>query len=150
MFIFMQKKYLILTSFLKFYKNIADLLFFVHWACLVTPFISNSTTLQETLMFIYKKKINLITHFSLEILHFKEPGNLNFKTRILQRIFWSLPWKVKNSKNYHFALFWGKSNDNIFKKFTISYFGSFLPKFRQNEFSTKICISIVPWLYTKN
>ena len=35
---------------------------------------------------------------------------------------WELRWKVKNYKKFLFALFSGKSNDNIFKKCKIPYF----------------------------
>ena len=72
MFTFMQNSYLSLTSFLKYYKHIANLSFWVLWQCLVMSTIINSTTLQETLMFIRKQKINLIPQFFLEILHFKK------------------------------------------------------------------------------
>ena len=44
-----KKSYLSVTSFLKYYKDIANLLLLVLWACLATPTISDSTTLYETL-----------------------------------------------------------------------------------------------------
>ena len=62
--------------FLKYYKEVANLLFLILWACPNTPTISNSTTLWEILMLIQKQKINLILQFFLEILHIKESCNL--------------------------------------------------------------------------
>ena len=47
-----KKPYLHLTSFLKYYENIANLLFWVLW-----------TNLLKTLMFICKQKLNSISHF---------------------------------------------------------------------------------------
>ena len=70
-----KKSYLSLIFFLKYYRDIANLVFWVLWECLVAPTKGNSTNLQETLMPIYKQKINLIVNF-LEVLHFKESSNL--------------------------------------------------------------------------
>ena len=69
------KKSLSLTSFLKYYKDIANLLFWVLWLHLTTPTKSNSTNLQETLMFICKQKINLIPQFFYRY-YFPESCNL--------------------------------------------------------------------------
>ena len=50
-------------------------LFLALWACLARPTISDTTTLYKAL-FIHKQKLNLIRHFFLEVLHFKESCNL--------------------------------------------------------------------------
>ena len=77
-FIFMQKKSnLSLPSFLKYCK-------LVILGTLGSPTKNKSTQLLETLMFICKK-INLITKFFLQILHFKESCNL-----IGQEYLWQL------------------------------------------------------------
>ena len=46
-----------LPSFLWFCKDIANLLFWVLWACLTTPTKTNDINLKETLIFIYMQKI---------------------------------------------------------------------------------------------
>ena len=63
-FIFMQKLYLTLTYFLKYYKDIENLLW-VLWVQLATPTKNNSTNWKETLIFIWKQKINFILQFFL-------------------------------------------------------------------------------------
>ena len=64
------------TSFLKYYKDLVNLLFWVLWVCLATSTENNSSNLWDNLMFICKLQINLTTQFFLEILHFKESCNL--------------------------------------------------------------------------
>ena len=70
MFIFMKKKKkscLSLTSFLKYFKDIANFIFWVLLRYLATPTQSDSSNLYETLMFICEPKINLIPIFSRDI-----------------------------------------------------------------------------------
>ena len=62
MLICMQKRQLHSTSFLRYFKEIANLLFWVIWACLDTH------NLKEPFMFIYRLKIGFILHVFLEIL----------------------------------------------------------------------------------
>ena len=69
MFILCKKSHLPLTSFLK-------LVIFGTLACLSTPIINYSTTLQETVVLIHKQKINLTPQFVLETLQFKESYDL--------------------------------------------------------------------------
>ena len=59
-------------SFLKYYEDIADLLFWVLWAHLDPSTKSNSTNLQETLIFIYRQKIILNPQFLSLILNFED------------------------------------------------------------------------------
>ena len=67
MFIFTQISYLSLNSFLKYYKEITNLLFWVLWACLAASTRSNSPNLHESLIFICKQKMNLIPRFIIDI-----------------------------------------------------------------------------------
>ena len=41
---------------------------------------------------------------------------------------WDLQYEVKSYKNFHFKLFLGKSDDNIFKNYRIPHFWVFSPK----------------------
>ena len=107
-------------SFLKFCKDITNLLFLVFWACLAMTSKNDTTSLWKTCLsswkkpylslpsyfgyfrhtwpqptkavasngrkfvtFICKQKINLISHFSLQILHFTESCNLRLSKNIL-------------------------------------------------------------------
>ena len=89
----MQNSYLSLTCFLKYYKDITNLIL-VLLTGLVAHTISDRTTLYETLMFIHKQKINLIPQFFLKIQHFKNSAIWlvkdilvdNSRTRILPDI----------------------------------------------------------------
>ena len=65
MLICMQKNQLHCTSFLRYFKKIANLLFWVIWACLNTH---TQYQYERTFMFIYRLKIGFILHVFLEIL----------------------------------------------------------------------------------
>ena len=58
--------------FLEILHRYANFLFWVLKACLDTHNQNNSINLQKILNFLCMPKINLIIHFFLEILHFKE------------------------------------------------------------------------------
>ena len=69
--LFSIKKYLSLTFFLKYYKDIANLLFWVHWGCLVTPKKTKShQPVGDSEVYLQPKK-RLDPSIFLEILHFK-------------------------------------------------------------------------------
>ena len=57
-----------LPSFLWFCKDIANLLFWVLWACLAMASKNNGINLLKTLMFIFMQKIKFTPHLFLEIL----------------------------------------------------------------------------------
>ena len=72
---------------------------------------SNSTKLQETLMFISEQKTNLIPLFLRDIT-LKRILQSDWSTTFWVitpeqefRQIWGLRWKVKNEKNFRFALF---------------------------------------------
>ena len=52
-----------LTSFMRYCKDIANLLFCEFWECLIIPIKNYSCNMQKTFTFICMQKINLITHF---------------------------------------------------------------------------------------
>ena len=56
-----QKIKFILTFFLRYYKDIVNLMFWVHWVCLDTQIQSDTINLQKTLVFICRQKINFTT-----------------------------------------------------------------------------------------
>ena len=68
MLISMQKINFIITSFLRYCREIAKFLFWVIWACLATHTENDSGTLKKPLTFISRQKINFILHVFLEIL----------------------------------------------------------------------------------
>ena len=97
-------------------------------------------------MFICMSKINFSIQFFLEILSFKESCNLicwqNFGPQLVySEIFqiWDWPQNINNNISFHFRSFPKKSNAKVFQKMQKilfwGHFGSFLPKFGQNEFS---------------
>ena len=51
------------TSFLSYYKDFANLLFWVIWTCLAMPTTINRINLQESLMFICKQKTSSLPSF---------------------------------------------------------------------------------------
>ena len=106
--------------------------------------MSDSTNLKETL-FIHKQKINLIPQFFLEILHYEESCNLislilidNFRTRISQDIGFAM--ESQEFKGISFCIVFRKNKRQHLKKKEAknTVFGPFLPKFGQEEISTKI------------
>ena len=56
------------TSFLRYFKEKANLLFWVILACLTTHTWNNSINLKKSLMRIYRQKVGFILHVFLEIL----------------------------------------------------------------------------------
>ena len=105
-------------SFLKYYKDITNLLFWVLWASLAMPTKSNSTKLKETwsLNFFYR-------YYASKFLQSDWPRT--FWALTLEQEFpqtWGLRWKVKNQKNFYFALFLRKTTEDIFKKHKIPCF----------------------------
>ena len=56
-----------LTFFLKYCKEIADLLFWIIWACLATHTYNDSINLKKPLTFICRQKINFTLHVFIEI-----------------------------------------------------------------------------------
>ena len=76
-----------LSSFLRYCKDIANLLFWGLLECWTTPIKSHNINLQETFMFICMQKINFIPHFFLKILQRNSKivplGNLNMIGHIL-------------------------------------------------------------------
>ena len=65
MFICIPKLTPSLTSFLRYCKDTANLLFWELQECLIIPIKSHSINLQETYMLICMQKINFFTHFSV-------------------------------------------------------------------------------------
>ena len=63
-----QKSTSSLPSFLRYCNDIANLLFWVLWACLAMATKNVDINLQKNLMFIIMRKIKYITHLFLEIL----------------------------------------------------------------------------------
>ena len=57
-----------LTSFLKYYKDFANLLFWVIWTGLALPTKINGINLEDSLMHICMQKIKFIPPFFFEIL----------------------------------------------------------------------------------
>ena len=57
-----------LLFFLRYCKDIKNLLFWLFGACFTMTSKNNTTNLQKTLMFIFMQKIIFISHFFLEIL----------------------------------------------------------------------------------
>ena len=57
-----------LTSFLRYSKDIANMLFWELWECLIIPLKNYSINLWWNFMHICMQKINFITHFLLKIL----------------------------------------------------------------------------------
>ena len=55
-------------SFLRYCKEIKNLLFWIIWTCLVTHTQNKSINLKKPMIFIGRQKINFIVHFLLEIL----------------------------------------------------------------------------------
>ena len=112
-------------------------LFWVLRTCLVEHTQNHSINLYKTLMFISMQKTNLITHFFLEILHFKESCNLiGWQHQELEfRQIWDWWWNINSNISFHFRLFPRKTNDKIFLKIQKNlfwgHFGPFLPKFGQ-------------------
>ena len=58
---------------------------------------------------------------------------------------WNLHWEAKNYKNFHFRLFLGKSNDEIFQKILNAII--LHPNIGKNKFSPKI--GVCQFLYIK-
>ena len=61
---------LFLTSSLRYFKDITNLLLWVLWVCLAKPTKNDSINLQK----IFKQKFSSISHFFLEALHLKNPA----------------------------------------------------------------------------
>ena len=68
MFICMQKVIFTPFFFLRCCKDITNLLFQIHWACLTMNSKNDTTSLQKTLIFIFMPKIIFIPPLFLEIL----------------------------------------------------------------------------------
>ena len=117
---------------MKYYKDIANLLFWVLGACLATSNKSNSTNtecLEDSDVYL-QQKINLIPQTCLQILQFKESCNLigheHFGQQLMELA------KESQESNFHFAFFLKKIKMTKFSenaKYAI--FGPFLPKFCQ-------------------
>ena len=56
-----------LTSFMRYYKEIANLLFWKFWECLSIRIKKHCINLKETFMLICMQKVNFIPHFFLDI-----------------------------------------------------------------------------------
>ena len=56
------------TSFLRYCKEMANLLFQVIWTCMATYTLNDSINLKKPLMFICRQKINFILHIFLKLL----------------------------------------------------------------------------------
>ena len=89
------------------------------------------------------KKTNLIIHFFLEILHFKESCNLiGWQQQQLEFCqIWDWCWSINSNISIHFRLFLRKTNNKILKRWKRTYFRAILGPFYQNlgknEFSWK-------------
>ena len=57
-----------LTSFLRYCKDMANLIFCEFWECLAISIKSYSINLSQAFMLVYMQKINFTTHFFLKIL----------------------------------------------------------------------------------
>ena len=102
--------------------KISNFLFWVLWACLAMYTQNDIINLYKTSMFIGISKINLIIHFFLEILHFKECCNLigwqqiwpiTQEPEFCQICNWW--WNINNNISFYFELSPGKTNDKIFR-----------------------------------
>ena len=81
-----------LTSFLRYCKDIANLLLWVIWECLIMPTSNDSITLKETLML--KNWNQLVENFDV---------SLHAKNQLpLQLLFWDI---VKTWQTYYFGNF---------------------------------------------
>ena len=134
------------SLFLEILQDIADLIFWVLSACTATPIKNNNINLKETLLFIYKQKTKLISHFFLEILQL---NNL-----AIWLLIWSITWEseflqvrglqrnINNNMIFHFRLFRGKTNKKIFKKTQnipfLAHFGPISPFLGQIRIFFKI------------
>ena len=134
MLICMQKNQLQCTSFLRYFKKIANLLFWVIWACLNTH---TQYQYERTFMFIYRLKIGFILHVFLEILqgyyklvilrilrivgHITQSDIINFQKILL--------FICKQKINFIPYVFWGYCKDaNLFWVLLVS-----LTKHTQND-----------------
>ena len=116
-----KKSYLSLTSFLKYYKDIANLLFLVFWVCFALPNINDSTTLQE----------NLIPLVLLEKLVFQVSCNM-----IGQEHF---GWQRHNKNFARYRVCYGKS---IIKRTFILQMTTFSKKYRTPNFLGPFCSNL--------
>ena len=105
-----KKPYLPLISFLKYYKNIVNLLFWVLWTCYFGYCwklwcLSANKSSTWTLIF-FTDIITLITNFAI-----KNVLGRNSRARVLPDL--GLRLKDKNQKNFHLQLFWKNKWQNL-------------------------------------
>ena len=153
-----------LTSFLRYCKNIANLLFWKFWECLTIPIKNHSINFQETFMLICMQQITHSLTFFLR--YCKEISSLLFwviwaslvtpkKIESIWRNFWCLfaskkrtsffPFSLRYCKDIANLLFWvlfpGKLMTKLSKKSKNPYFGvilgNFFPYLWKNKFSWK-------------
>ena len=125
-----KKPYLPLISFLKYYKNIVNLLFWVLW-----------TNLLKTLMFICKQKLNLNPHFFYRYYYtyYKFCNQERFGQKLQSKSFARLGFEIERqeSKELSFAIVLEKQMTKSLKNTKTFIFRNIVP----NEFTTKIGIS---------
>ena len=112
--------------FLRYCKNIVNLLFWVLWACLAMTSKKDTMTLHKTFMFIFMQKIVFIPHLFLEIL------------QLVVLVIWlclAKPTKSDNS-NLSETLFICKPKINLFAQFflEISHFKNLAIQLVKNIF----------------
>ena len=153
-----------LTSFLRYCKNIANLLFSKLWECLTIPIKNHSINFQETFMLICMQQITHSLTFFFR--YCKEISSLLFwviwaslvtpkKIEWIWRNLWCLsaskkptsffPFSLRYCKDIANLLFWvlfpGKLMTKLFKKIQKTlfwgHFGQFFPIFVEKKFSWK-------------
>ena len=163
-----------LTSFLRYCKGIANLLFWKLWECLTIPIKNHSINFQETFMLICMQQITHSLTFFLR--YCKEISSLLFwviwaslvtpkKIESIWRNFWCLfaskkrtsffPFSLRYCKDIANLLFWvlfpGKLMTKLSKKSKNPYFGvilgNFFPYLWKNKFSLTVLrySNYLPW-----
>ena len=114
MFIYMQKSTSSLTSFLRYCKDIVNLLFWELWECLTIPIKIIVSICSKLLCLSACKKINFFTHFFLKIMQRNSKlvilGNLSMPGHAPKMIvsiwgnIWHLSAGKKSASSFTFSL----------------------------------------------
>ena len=137
LFIFRQKIIFInLPSFLKYYKNITNLLFweFGHVHQKQHKSVRNWRLSAKKNQLDPSSFQGYYTLKNPEIWLVKNNLENNFRTRNLPGMRFAM--EDKNYKKFHFALLFGKTNEKIFKKAIYPILGLLFPNLGKNELST--------------
>ena len=143
------------TSFLRYCKEITNLLFWKLWECLAIPIKNHRINLYETFMLICIQKINFITHFFLKILKRNNKlvilGNLGMHGNI------HLNWQYQFEKTFNVYL--QAKNQlrpsgfpwDVAKILQTSYFGYFgLPGYPHSKWYYQVLEDFHIYLQAKN